>query len=214
MFASNCVLSKTTPPPSDSTFVNLSFGRSRYRFSFCSQNATTVVLILGFYSDYSGYDCLFENLEMKKKYNVLPYDIYGRGWSEAMSVLMCDSVVVSQLVKLLLSLKIGKLIFVGWCAGCLLVTSVLFTSRYPDRVVGIVNLAGHNTPHDNSIYSEYTNCILSAAASAVVRAWGGVFGGTGSFGWGGVGWRGGQGVGGGAWGHQKPGRWHVFAAAV
>ena len=93
------------------------------------------------------------------------YDIYGRGWSEAMSVLMFDSVVVSQLVKLLLSLKIGKLIFVGWCAGCILVTSVLFTSRYPDRVVGIVNLAGHNTP----IYSEYTNCILSAAASAVVR---------------------------------------------
>ena len=147
MFASNCVLSKTTPPPSDSTFVNLSFGRSRYHFSFCSQNATTVVLIPGFCADYSCYDCLFEHLEMKKKYNVLTFDIYGRGWSEAMGISMCDSVVVSQLVELLFSLKIsGKLILVGWCAGC--ITSGFFTSRYPDRVVGIVNLAGHNTPHD------------------------------------------------------------------
>ena len=145
MFLSSEVLGRSDPIPDGSCIAYCSYGRTRYELYTPPQFKATVVLVSGYQFDSSSFIPLFEHLKNSKKFQVIRFDLYGRGWSESPNVPHTDSLYLSQASELLFQLNInGPLIVVGWCYGCQLAGR--FAAVHHSKVLGVVALGGKMIP--------------------------------------------------------------------
>jgi len=100
--------------------------------SASKQSTGTVVLVHGFSSPMYLFDPTFEHL-VKQGFQVLRFDLFGRGFSDRPESGYAIDLYVKQLHDLLTALNIrNKVNLVGLSMGGAIVTH--FTNRYPDQV--------------------------------------------------------------------------------
>ena len=118
------------------SYIKLDEGTVHYQFNNkaldTNPNAKTIVLVHGFSVPSYLFDPTFDHLTTQG-FQVLRFDLFGRGFSDRPESDYSISLYVKQLHDLLAALKIeNKVNLVGLSMGGAVVTH--FSNRYPDRV--------------------------------------------------------------------------------
>ena len=121
----------------DGGFIATGLGKTHYELAGPT-GGRTVVLVHGFSVPYYLWDGTFEAIR-DAGYQVLRYDLYGRGWSDRPNGRYDEPMYRRQLDELLRALRIsGKVDLVGASMGGPLVAA--FACAYPERVRSVTLL--------------------------------------------------------------------------
>jgi len=128
-------------------FIKLSDGNTHYEISGTPKNST-VILVHGFSVPYYVWDPTFDALR-NADFNVLRYDLFGRGFSDRPGLKYDVNLFTKQLYELINNLSLlTPVSLVGLSLGGIIVAC--FTNQYPDLVdkIILIDSAGHpiNTP--------------------------------------------------------------------
>jgi pimeloyl-ACP methyl ester carboxylesterase len=122
-------------------FIELPDGIVHYEMAGPS-NGQTVVLVHGFSTPYHTWDATFDAL-IEAGFQVLRYDLYGRGYSDRPNTAYTADLFDRQLLDLLSALNVEVPVdLIGFSMGGAII--VIFTDRHPAKVrkLGLIDTAG------------------------------------------------------------------------
>lgn len=133
-------LNESTRKEADGSFIELTDGVTHYEFGG-PENGEPIALIHGFSVPYFIFDPTFEFLT-NSGFQVLRYDLFGRGFSDRPRVRYNIRLFVRQLKDLLDALEIKKVSLIGLSMGGPITAS--FISQFPQNVCrhGLIDPAG------------------------------------------------------------------------
>ncbi|MCK5409562.1 MAG: alpha/beta hydrolase, partial [Candidatus Heimdallarchaeota archaeon] len=126
------------------SFIKLTDGYTHYELTG-PEEGNLIVLVHGFVTPYFAWDKQIEEFT-KQGFQVLRYDLFGRGFSDRPNKRYDNNLFVRQLHELLTELKFQKhkIILVGWSMGGAI--SINFTNTYPEVVSKLILVAPIGLP--------------------------------------------------------------------
>jgi pimeloyl-ACP methyl ester carboxylesterase len=125
-------------------FIKLSDGYTHYELADPGKGSV-IVFVNGFVTSCFAWDKQVDELT-KQGFQVLRYDLFGRGFSDRPNTVYDNALFVRQLYELLTKLKLTmkKVILVGWSMGGAI--SISFTNAYPELVSKLILVAPTGFP--------------------------------------------------------------------
>lgn len=139
-------------------FLKLKQGYTYYEFKNMESD-NTLVFIHGFsVPSYIWNDTY--NSAIKKGYNVVKLDLYGRGYSSNINIDYTDELFANQVIELLSKLKIQKATFLGLSNGGRVISKIAFIK--PEIVKRLIYISAssfleHNPPKNKSVSGKEIN---------------------------------------------------------
>jgi len=126
------------------SFIKLSDGYTHYELTG-PKDGDLIVLVHGFVTPYFAWDKQIEEFT-KQGFQVLRYDLFGRGFSDRPKRRYDSNLFVRQLQELLAELKFRKhkIVLIGWSMGGAI--SINFTKTYPEVVSKLILVAPIGLP--------------------------------------------------------------------
>ena len=162
-------------------FIKLTDGYTHYEL-LGPENGDLIVLVHGFVTPYFAWDKQIEEFT-KQGFQVLRYDLFGRGFSDRPKKRYDSNLFVKQLHELLLELNFQKrkIFLIGWSMGGAI--SINFTKTYPEVVRKLILVApiGLQSPElssalilkipllRNIIFSSFGHKIMSKRIKSVLQ---------------------------------------------
>ena len=125
-------------------FIKLTDGHTHYEL-LGSEKGDLIVLVHGFVTPYFAWDKQIEDFT-KQGFQVLRYDLFGRGFSDRPKKRYDNNLFVKQLHELLVELNFQKhkIFLIGWSMGGAI--SLNFTKTYPEVVSKLILVAPIGLP--------------------------------------------------------------------